>query len=171
MDALAQFNIPVSGLGDGVHSFDFQIDNSFFKHFESSPVKEGQFDVKVLFDKRPDLYVLNFDLKGNITTTCDRCLDEFNLPVNSVQDLMVKFDETEHEEADIVYIIRGSKHFNVAKYIYEFMLLAIPIIKTHDLAGENCNEDMTKYLENGAEESIEKTENPVWDALKDFKNN
>lgn len=169
MDALVQFNIPVSGLGDGVHSFDFQIDSSFFEHFEKSPIQEGQFTVKAYFDKRPDLYVLSFDISGSFKTTCDRCLEDLNLPIKSSESLMVKFDETEHEEADIVYIIQGAKNFNIAKYIYEFILLAIPMIKTHELADLDCDEEMTKFLEIEETEEPDASENSIWAALKDFK--
>ncbi|MCR9286431.1 MAG: DUF177 domain-containing protein [Bacteroidetes bacterium] len=173
MDALVQFNIPVSGLKDGLHTYDFQIDSSFFECFEASPLKEGNVNVKVYFDKRPDLYVLTFDLKGIVKTTCDRCLDEFNLPIKGTHDLMVKFDETEHEDADIIYILRGEKSLSIAKYVYEFINLSMPIMKTHDDADEDCNEDIVKYLNNynfdEKEEESESKENPMWEALKKFK--
>lgn len=175
MDALVQFRIPVSGLKDGLHSFDFQLDSSFFECFEASPIEEGNVEVKVSFDKRPDLYVILFDIKGKVKTTCDRCLDEFFMPIENHNELMVKFDEKEHEDADIVYILRGVPFFNIAKYIYEFINLAVPMMKTHDDAEEDCNEEMMKYIkehneaiEESEEESVDKS---VWDALKNFKEN
>jgi uncharacterized metal-binding protein YceD (DUF177 family) len=172
MDALVQFNIPVSGLKDGLHSYDFQLDSSFFECFEASTLKDGNLKVKVLFDKRPDLYVLSFNINGTVKTTCDRCLDEFNLPIEGNHDLMVKFDEKVHEDADIVYILKGEKSFNIAKYVYEFIYLSMPMIKTHDEAEEDCDEEIMQYLnQQFEEEEKEPEENPLWNALKKFKKN
>ena len=36
MEALVQYTIPVKGLGQGIHQFEFQIDRHFFQHFEAS---------------------------------------------------------------------------------------------------------------------------------------
>ena len=172
MDALVQFKIPVSGLKDGLHPFDFQLDNSFFECFEASPIKEGKVEVKVIFDKRPDMFVLIFDIKGKVKTTCDRCLDEFILPIQSSESLMFKFAAEEREEADIVYILKGKTSLNIANYIYDYVNLSMPMIKTHDDADEACNSEITDYLNNQNQEEETETEsdkNPIWDALKNFK--
>lgn len=169
MDALLQYSIPVKGLGNGMHDFDFQIDKSFFESFDETPIQEGQFDVRLLLDKRPDMIVLHFVYEGSISTECDRCLEKMSLPIQGQNDLLVKYAvEDQPEEADIVYINLESQQFNVAKFIYEFICLGIPMIKTHDDSDEdkNCDPEMLKYLESEEQTS---DENPIWDALKDFK--
>lgn len=172
MDPLVQFEIPVSGLKDGLHPFDFQLNNEFFECFEASPLKEGNVNVKVYFDKRPDMYVITFDIKGAVKTTCDRCLDEFILPIQSSESLMFKFAAEEREEADIVYILKGATSLNIANYIYDYVNLALPMMKTHDDAEEECNSEITDYLNNQNQEEETKPQsdkNPIWDALKNFK--
>ncbi len=164
MDALDHFSIPVSGLGDGLHEYQFVIESDFFQLFEGSPIQEAEVDVYLDFEKRPDMYIMNFDICGTVVTTCDRCLEEFGLPVEDYQTLLVKFDEAESEDAEIIYILRGTQKLNVAKFIYEFINLAVPMAKTHDDAGEKCNPEMLKFLTNLEEEK--KSSNPVWDALK-----
>lgn len=173
MDALPQFSIPFSGLGDGVHEFDFQVDTKFFAAFESSPIENADIKNHLIFDKRADMMVLTFENKGTIHTTCDRCLEVFDLPIDDTQSLIFKFSEGVSEDPDVVHLSKGTKTLNVAKYIYEFIILAIPMIKTHDLADEDCDEEMLNYLDpiETDEDKDDDAENPIWGALKDFKSN
>ncbi len=171
MDALPRFLIPVKGLGNEIHEFDFQVDNEFFSNFEESPIKKGQFSVKMTFDKRPDMIVLGFDFEGSIQTECDRCLEEMKFPIEGQHNLLVKYaTEDQPEEADIVYIGLETQQINVAKYIYEYICLDIPMIKTHDSAidVQECDPEMLKYLDQNSEPE-EKSENTIWDALKDLE--
>lgn len=171
METLNQFTIPLEGLKDGMHQFDFQIDKEFFKHFEQSPIQEGNFDLKLFFDKRPDLLVLTFDFKGSFSTNCDRCLEAIQLPMKNNEQLLVKYAETPSEEAEVVYIERGTQQLNVAKYAYEFICLSIPMIKVYDCEEDEnppCNQAILDQLYK-EEEIEEETKNPVWDALKDLK--
>ena len=170
MNALDQFSIPVLGLRNGLHGYDFDIEKEFFEAFETSPIKNGEVSVHLDFDKREDMYVLLFSFHGKVEVTCDRCLDPFDLPIEDRQSLMVKFDEEPWEDTDVVFIVKGTQELNVAKYIYEFINLAVPITKTHDDAGGNCNPEMLKYLNGGSDKTTdsEPTSNPFRDALKDF---
>jgi uncharacterized protein len=165
MNALDQFTIPVSGLSDGLHEYDFDIGREFFQQFEGSLVEEANVQVHFTFDKRTDLYILTFEFEGEVKTTCDRCLEEFDLPVEDEQSLLVKFDETEWEDADVIYILQGTQSLNVARYIYEFINLAVPITKTHDDAGESCDPEMLKFIEQ-EEDEPEDDSGSVWDSLK-----
>jgi uncharacterized metal-binding protein YceD (DUF177 family) len=172
MDALPQFSIPFSGLGDGVHEFDFQVDTSFFTAFEASPIKTAAIKNHLIFDKRSDMMVLTFENKGTINTTCDRCLEEFDLPIDDTQSLIFKFSDDVSDNPDVVHLEKGTKTLNVAEYIYEFIILAIPMIKTHDLADEDCDEEMLDYLDPIEDENTnDEPENPIWGALKNFNKN
>ncbi|RQH21125.1 hypothetical protein D5R40_31635 [Okeania hirsuta] len=54
---------------------------------------------------------------------------------------------------------------DVSKYVYEFICLAIPMIKTYDCQAEDerpCDDKMLGYLETQNEE--EQQDNPIWDA-------
>ena len=169
MNALDQFSIPISGLSNGLHGYDFNIGKDFFQAFEESPIKDGAVKVHLDFDKSEDMYVLSFSFEGNVDVTCDRCLDSFALPIEDRQNLMVKFADEPSEDADVVFILKGTPSLNVARYIYEFINLAVPIIKTHDAAGDNCDPEMLKYLEQtNGQQTDESAPNPFRDALKDF---
>jgi len=175
MKSLNQFSIPVQGLKKGMHQFDFQVDKSFFKFFENSQIEDGNFDVRLYFDKRPDMYVMTFSFEGSMKTACDRCLVDISLPLKGDNQLMVKFADKPSEDADIIYIEQGLNELNVAKYVYEFITLAIPILKVYDCENEEnpvCNEEMLGYLNGNQDTEEEKPSNPIWDSLKDLgKNN
>ena len=173
MDALIQYTIPVRGLGLGVHQFEFQIDHNFFQHFEQSPVQDGNIELKFTFDKRSDMFVLQFDFEGTVKTDCDRCLEAIDLPIKDNQQLLVKLStEEQKEDADIVYVSPEISQLNVAKYAYEFICLSLPLIKVYDCENDEnraCNPEMLNYLNNENKEGTpENEQNPIWEELKKF---
>ena len=165
MEALDHFTIPVSGLSNGLHEYDFSIGKEFFQHFEGSLVEDANMVVHFSFDKRTDLYEMTFEINGIVKATCDRCLEEFDLPVEDEQSLLVKFDEKEWEDAEVIYILHGTQQLNIARYIYEFINLAVPMTKTHDDAGESCNPEMLKFIEPEEDEKKDDA-GSIWDSLK-----
>lgn len=172
MDALVQYSIPVKGLGNGIHQFDFQIDKTFFTNFKGSPVGAANIELVLHFEKRPDLFVLQFDFKGTVKTECDRCLAQIDLPLSGSRQLLVKFSEEGiKEEAEVLFISPGTQKLNVAKYIYEYICLALPLIKVYDCEQDDnapCNLEMLEYLERETEREGS-TANPAWDELKKLK--
>jgi uncharacterized protein len=176
MDWLIQYSIPVRGLRNGTHQFDFQVDQAFFSQFENSPVADGNVDVVFTLDKRPDMFVLTFDLTGTVKTDCDRCLAQIDLPVEDAQNLIVKFsDQEEAEDADVVFVHPDIQHLNVARYVYEFIILSMPIIKVYDCENEvnrPCNQEMLRYIQNGKDDAENEADpNPFWEELKKLNKN
>ena len=170
MDALEQYTIPIKGLGLGIHQFDFEIKRAFFQRFEHSPIQDGAIQLNLTFDKRLDMYVLQFDFEGFVQTNCDRCLDALDLQLSDSQQLLVKLSAEERiEEAEVIYISPEASMFNVAKYAYEFICLSMPLIKVHSESNA-CNPEMLAYLDGNEElEENEETSNPIWEELKKFK--
>ncbi len=180
MESLEQFSIPLKSLNNDVHQFDYQIDKDFFKEFQDSPIHNGNFDVSLAFDKRPDMIVMDFDFKGTMQTECDRCLEGINLPIIGTQQILVKYAAEKNDEAEIVYITTEDTTFNIAKYIFECICLAIPLVKVYDCEEDEnraCNDEMLAYLNKNSaideEEKEDKNDDSgsVWDALKNFGNN
>lgn len=175
MDALKPFNIPLAGISEGIHEFDYQIDNDFFTHFEASPISKGSIEIHLILDKQPDMIVLNFDLSGKVATQCDRCLADIMLPIAGNHDLIVKYLPQRGEEAaELVYIESESTHLHVATFAYEFICLSIPMSKTYDCEEDDplpCNEELLNILdtEKSDDDSEDEGGNPIWDALKDLK--
>lgn len=171
MNAFAAYSIPIKGLKVGIHHFKFAIDSAFFRNFEDSPVEEGEIHFDLELDKRPDMLIFDFNLKGYIKAECDRCTAPINLPLKDTRQLIVKYGEAEGEEEDeVVFIHREASEFNVAKYLYEFTVLALPITNTYDCQNDPnppCNFEILKYL---SEKAGEQKPDSVWEALKGLDN-
>jgi uncharacterized protein len=180
MNGLLPFSLPIKGLRDGVHAFKLDIDETFFAEFPESPIKQGKVLLDLQLDKRPNLMVLDFDFKGTVRTECDRCMAEIDLPIADQQQLLVKLSETEvSNDPEVIYIHPETSDLNVGPYAYEYVILAIPLIRAYDCQAEQnppCNKEIFSILEKNAEkpdqveESEPNTDNPLWSELKNWKN-
>lgn len=174
MDFFKQFLIPFSSLKVGTYPFEFEIDNSFFEHFDSSEIKNSRLSVNIDFEKQTRMLILNFNISGNVRLICDRCLDEFDQAIQTEKKLIVKLGTEEKEETDEIISIPNSEHaFNVAQYIYEFIHLTLPVKKVHPTNenGESlCNAEVINKLKEHQINIIEEKD-PRWESLKNIKLN
>lgn len=172
MKDLDKYVIPFAGLKEGKHEFEFDVDDSFFDHFDTSEIKKGELTVNVILDKKPRFLEMNFLINGRVKTICDRCLDELDLPLQYQGKLFFKFGEESYELTDEIIILSSSEHkINISQFIYEFIHLAIPYRKIHpDINGTSgCNSVMIQKLDSLTKnETKDKNYNPSWDKLKEI---
>lgn len=170
-----QFVIPFKGLKVGKHTFVFEIDDMFFDDFEKSEITKGKVHVEVDLDKKTNMLELHFGLMGNVIVTCDRCLDEFEMPIEFTTELFVKFgDVTEEQTDEIIVLSHNEFELDVAQYIYEFVHLSLPYKRVHPLdskGNSTCNKEMLKKLDEYVIRENEKNTDPRWDDLKNLMNN
>ncbi len=172
MKEFNQYSIPLMGLIDGAHQFEFKIDKDFFKKFENPIIEDGTFQVQVDVVKQPDAMFLSFNITGTMKSDCDRCLAEIDLPVEGKYDLIAKYAEKSSETDEVIYIVPDQSELELKKPIYDFIGLSIPLVKTYDCEKEEprvCDDAMLDKIE-GTEEAPqdEPKSSPIWDALKDF---
>ena len=77
----------------------------------------------------------------------------------------------QEEDPDVYYISRGESHLHLADWIYEFINLSIPLQKMCppvEVGGSQCNEEVLDRLLKEENEN-NKEANPMWKALKQFK--
>jgi uncharacterized metal-binding protein YceD (DUF177 family) len=167
------YTIPLSGLKEGHHTLDFEIDNEFFEQFEESEVKEGRLIANIEMDKRSTHLDLRIRVSGSVRINCDRCLEIFSQPVDSENRLLVKFGKSlEDIDPDIVSVPADEHELNLQQQMYEFIMLALPIKRVHpaDKNGKStCDPVMLKKLEELIIEE-EKEIDPRWDELKKLMN-
>lgn len=174
---LKQFSIPFTGLKIGKHQFDFEIDNSFFDAFEYSLVKKGNLTAAVELDKQETMLILQFHIKGTIVLDCDKCLAEFNSPVEIHERQIVKFaeDELESDDLEIISLSKKESEIDVSALIYEFITVSVPYIKVceENGDGQQCDQEMIARLESLSsgtpKEEEQQDEDPRWAALKKLK--
>ncbi|SOD17840.1 YceD family protein [Pedobacter xixiisoli] len=176
MKALKQFSIPFTGLKLGKHSFEFEIDKSFFDAFEHSLVKDGTLKAQVELDRQETMLILGFHIEGAIQLNCDTCLSDFKQPIELKERQIVKFaeaiEEDEIEDLEIIVLPRKETAIDVSELIYEFITVAVPFINKCEQAGKTCDEQMLNTLDKlavGHEEQEEQSDDPRWEALKKLK--
>jgi uncharacterized protein len=170
MSILDHFSLPFSGMKDGFHVYDFEVENDFFKSFEHSPIQDGRFQITVEADKRPGITDLDIIIDGHIGTTCDRCLADINLPVYGEYHLVVKISDEVSDDDEIIFLPADQPKLYLAQVFYELICVSLPLINTYDCEYDTpkpCNEDiLSKISLPELEEKEEPKNGNIWGDLK-----
>lgn len=176
MNQLSKYGIVYQGLSEGRHEFEFDVDDKFFENLEYAEIEKGSLKVMVELFKKSTFLELDFQIDGMVELTCDRCLEEYNQPINFEGKLFVKFSEKETELADDVICLSPSDNeLDISHYIYESINLSIPLKRVHpeNEDGETgCNPEMLERLGNfNIDEPTDEDIDPRWDELKNLMAN
>ena len=182
MKFLRNYDIDIVRLKEGKHTFSFEVNNEFFSQFEdNSLVTNGDLRVGVVLNKDINLIEALFEIEGTVELVCDRSLETFDYPLNTVERVLYKYGAEEQEINEEIYIItRDTPRLRLAQLIYEFILLALPAKKIHpDYIGEMDEDDFDDegqlvYTsdEDGDDEEDSPSDDyadPRWEALKNLK--
>ena len=172
MEQFSDFLIPFIGLKDGLHRFDFKIDNKFFEGFDFLDFQNAHIQVSLIFEKKTTLLELNFSAKGQVTVPCDITTEPFKLPIDTAFKLVVKFGSVENDDDDEILILpHGSHEIQIAQYIYEMIVLSVPQKKVHPgIAEGTLKSEILEKLKDlqPQEKPISDETDPRWDKLKDL---
>ena len=170
MKGLKLFTIQYVGLKEGEHQFDYDINQSFFDHFDFDDFNNIDAAISLNFVKKSTLMELHFVLSGIINVNCDLTNEPYNEPLEGVFDLVVKFGQNYNDENEEILILPyGEYEINVAQYIYELIVLSIPSKRVHPgIKDGTLKSDILDRLNDLSSSSpIEKDEtDPRWDKLK-----
>lgn len=144
MSKFELYNIVLKDIIDETRVFEFDLDKAFFKKIDSPEVQIGNVKAKVSVHKKVNTYELSFVLDGMITIPCDRCLDNMEQAIHYKEKLLVKFGDKFSEEDEIVIVPESEGAINIAWFLYEFIVLNIPMKHVHP-TGE-CNKTMVGKL-------------------------
>lgn len=170
MDKRRGFYIQFEGLKETLHHFDFEVDDAFFSSFEGSLIEQGDLRVDLDLDKRSTMMELIFAIKGTVTRECDLCGDPLKIPVDLKEKVIVKFGEEGQESTEeLTYIPPSAYQIDVAPFIYEFIVLALPAKNVHPEG--QCNPEALELLNKLNTRSEEEDEiDPRWSKLSQLKN-
>lgn len=150
MARLNTFKIQFHSYEIGVHEMVFDVNDSFFAFFEDSEISQAQVKVTVKMTKSERQMQFDLHLSGGIEVVCDRCLDTFKQSLDSGFTFYGKFgDGNSEDELDVIWIPRGDHEIDLAGYIYEHIVLSLPIKKIHPDNEDGlsaCNPDMLDKL-------------------------
>lgn len=185
MNGIAAYHIDIYNLASKRYEYTFGGESAFFRNFEQSQLEAGSFEAKLTMDKSETMLQFQFIIDGTVQLLCDRSLEPFDFPLHTTRQLILKFGDVREELTDEIEIIPRDTHtINVAHYLYEFIMLALPMKKIHpSLAGkqyEEYEEGILVYRSLSAPEADELTKDdtdaatdgdPRWNVLKQLKDN
>lgn len=170
VDKMEKYQIQFSGLKPGTHSFDFNLDQSFFEHYHFNDFIFCNIGIHVEMEKEEHVLVFLFNILGKVGLPCDRCGDPLTMELKKQQRLVVKLSDHNEEESEDVQIVKESEgKFDLSQFIYEYVSLMIPLYRVHsdDSKGKSlCNQDILKKLEELKEYHAP---DPRWEVLNKLR--
>ena len=174
------FEIAFVGLKPGVHQFNYELNDQFFIEKGAQDFVNATTNVKLSLEKNTGFMLLKFEVGGKADVTCDRCgnsltmdlWDEFKMLVKLVDD-PAEMNEQE-EDADVFYISKSESHINVSDWIYEFVMLSIPLQRMcseEEMGGPKCNNEVLEKLKQMEIKYTDQNANALWKGLDKFKEN
>jgi len=132
MKPLKEFTIPFVGLKVGKHHFDYEIKKEFFDYFEYEDFNSSELKVDLEFIKKSTLLELHFEVAGTVNINCDVTNEPYDQEIKNGFDLVVNFgEEFNDENIDILILPHGEYEVNIQQYIYELIVLSVPLKRIH----------------------------------------
>ena len=168
-----QFDIEFIKLPLGASEFTLEVDKRFFEKHTNDEISDANVRVRLQIDKKERFMRFVFHLTGNITLTCDICLEKLVCPIDVTETYTLRKAEKEEapsEDDQMVFLPPEAYSYNVEQLVYEMIFAAVPMRKVHgDFPGQQCNQQMLDLLEAHQKSKGNTTCDPRWEALKDLK--
>ena len=176
-----EFEIAWQGLKPGVHTYEYELNDKFFEGREGErDFKDLDVQVTLKFDKKTSFFMCHFDIDGSVTVACDRCGEDFKMRLWDEFELIIKLTGTEDaeeidEDADVVFVSRSETVLNISNWLYEFVMLSIPLQRVHpdkENGEPGCDPEVLKMLDELSDPG--EVKNSIWkglEALKDKQDN
>ena len=171
MKKLKDYVIQFIGLKQGRHSFEYEINNSFFEHFDFDEFNGSAVNVKVDLEKKATLLELELRAEGTVNVNCDLTNEPYDQPIANKLFLVVKFGEEYFDDFEEILVLpHGSHELDLAQYIYELIVLSVPSKRVHPGVEDGTlkSEMLDKLQELSPKGLDDKTDeiDPRWNTLK-----
>ena len=169
MTATREFVINFGNLGEGEHEFEYRLDDTFFLKFEQTPIHSGDVEVLVVLEKKENMLLLDFTMEGELILSCDRCLEDLELELESFNELIIKFGdvkEAEEVSEDVIIFPEKENEIDISRFIYEYISVLIPMRNVHEdeNGNPNCDPEVLKELgRHGLNSDGEHPTDPRWE--------
>jgi len=168
---LERFDVDLKALASEQTALSWELDNQFFQSLEGAQVQEGSLHVSGSIRKTVGFFELQLHTDGTVRIPCDRCLEMMDQPIETDLRLVVKLGSEYQENDDIITVNEDEGVLHLAWFIYESIVLAVPIQHVHQPG--DCNDAMMRVLnEHSAARSSDadaKEIDPRWEALLKLK--
>lgn len=177
MKSRREYEIAFVGLKPGLHEFHYEVTESFFETLGKQDFQNCRAQVKLVLEKNNSFMLLKFEIGGTVDVVCDRCGNDLPLELWDEFEVLVKMTDEperrneEEENPDVFFIARTESILDVKDWIYEFILLSIPMHKMcreSEMGGPYCNKEVLARL---ATMNPQPSENKqIWKDLDKFRN-
>ena len=171
MKSLSPYLIKFSGLKEGIHLFNYELGNKFFRNFDYYDFLDAKLFAKLELEKQSTLLNLKFSFNGEIEVQCDVSMESFNLDLKTEHAVVVKFkDDIISTDDKVIFMPAGSHSIDVSHLIYESIILAVPQKKVHPgIENGSLKSEIVKKLEAlKPKKNFKEKTDPRWDKLKDL---
>lgn len=173
MKVLKQFNIPFVGLKEGIHVFEYKIENTFFEAFNYDEFESSSIQVTLTFEKKSTLFNLTFSALGTVNVPCDITNEYYDQEIQSVLPIVVKFGpEYNIDNEEILILPNEAFQLDVSQFIYEMIVLGQPSKRIHPKVADGTmkSEALNKLKELQIKEvkTVDEPTDPRWDKLKNL---
>ncbi|MEO6583271.1 MAG: DUF177 domain-containing protein [Ferruginibacter sp.] len=174
------FEIAFVGLRPGMHEFVYELNDQFFIEKGAEDFTNGVASVKLSLDKNNGFMILKFEVGGSADVTCDRCGNPLKMNLWDDFTVLVKLVDnaeemnTQEEDPDVFYISRTESHLDVGNWLYEFVMLSVPMQKMcspDKMGGPQCINEVLQKLKEMEIKHVDSNANTLWKGLDKFKNN
>ncbi len=156
MGANNKFVIDYMSLQSGLHTFDFEVDDTLFSEMESNEIKGGNCKVHACLNCSDSKLDVNVVISGEVVVECDRCLEDCTIPVEFSGMLVVRFSDLQHDyDGDVMWMAKGDQ-LSLKQYIYESIVISLPYRRVHEDGG--CNPEMMARFTVADDEAAEAEE-------------
>lgn len=168
-----EFEIAFVGLKPGLHNFNYKIDDSFFEKFEKPEFTQANIEIDLSLDKKSGIFLLRFKINGNVQIPCDRCGDDFEMNIWDEFELVVKIiddnlvEQKNQIDAEVAYIGHSESILDVSPWIYEFIILSVPMQHIHP-DNENGDSTCNKTALNFLNQENSNSQPNLWNQLKNI---
>lgn len=170
MKSLKAYEISFFGLKEGIHHFKYEIGNQFFEAFNYNEFFDANILVNLEFIKKSNMLELHFTANGIVNVACDLSNERYDQPISGDLNIVVKFgDEFNDDNEEILIIPHGEHQLNVAQFIYEMLVLAVPSKKIHPgIEDGSLQSDIIEKLKELQPRKQKKSNeiDPRWEDLK-----
>lgn len=143
MELAERYTIAFKGMKSGFYDFEFPIDGSLFRAFESPEIKDGVCRAKVRMERTEAQLALDVTITGEVTVPCDRCLEDCRIPVDFEGRLLVRFSEEQGEyDGEVLWLLPVEEEVDLTQYLYESIVLSLPYQRVHPKGA--CDPEMLK---------------------------
>jgi uncharacterized protein len=170
LDYSKVFKIPFKGLKIGRHEFKWEIGKAFFESFEYTDIEDCRLEINLTLEIHERLFNLDFNIAGDISVFCDRCLENLLLPLDNRHRYIIKLGHELTEESEDVLIIPENEYqIDIYQLVFDYIVLAIPLKKVHPEDAEGNPGCEPKILQILDTLSGSKMADPRWEPLSKVK--